>query len=86
MISASNRLGLFVISIDAIFLTLSAIALAVRISSRILQSRRLSLNDYLTLLAWVIHSIADNLKKLTVLKSFAGALVSTAIIGTPSYS
>ena len=41
------------ISIDAILLFLSAIALGIRLISRRIQGHRLSLNDYLALLAWV---------------------------------
>ncbi|KAL8831712.1 MAG: hypothetical protein Q9170_005174 [Blastenia crenularia] len=63
MIPSSNSLGLTVVSIDAIFLALSAIALAIRLNSRRLTGHRLCLNDYLALLAWV----------------FAAALVSTAV-------
>lgn len=53
MVPASNSLGLLVISLDAIFLVLSAIALGIRVLSRSIQKHGLSLNDYLALLAWV---------------------------------
>ena len=53
MIPSSNSLGLLVVSLDATFLLLSAIALGVRLKSRNLQGHNLLLNDYLALLAWV---------------------------------
>lgn len=53
MIPSSNSLGLLMISFDAIFLVLPAIALGIRVLSRSIQKHGLSLNDYLVLLAWV---------------------------------
>ena len=63
MINASNSLGILVVSFDAIFLALSAVALGIRIWSRGLQGRPLSLNDYLALVAWVSSSTPEQMEK-----------------------
>ena len=48
-----SPLGVISIVIDAVFLGIAAIALAIRLGSRKLQGSRLCFNDYAALLTWV---------------------------------
>lgn len=45
--------GVAAITVDAVFVSLAAAALGVRLTSRDIQGRRLCLNDWAALLAWV---------------------------------
>ena len=51
--ATGDSLGIAVIAIDAVFLTLAAVALALRLWSRRINGQSLCLNDYAVLLAWV---------------------------------
>ena len=45
--------GVAAIIVDAVFVSLAATALGIRLMSRSIQGRRLCLNDWAALLAWV---------------------------------
>lgn len=53
MISSSNPLGILVVTLDAIFLNLGAVAIAIRFISRRVLKQTICLNDYLAIVSWV---------------------------------
>ena len=51
--SQGDSLGITVVVLDALFLSLAAVAIGIRLWSRKIQALGLSLNDYAAVLAWV---------------------------------
>ena len=51
--ATGDSLGIAVIVVDAVFLSLAAVALALRVWSRRIKGQRLCFNDYAVLAAWV---------------------------------